>query len=165
MNAAIYARYSSENQRPESIEDQVSSCRKLAIDRGYVVLDSHIYFDEAASGARKDRAGLNSLLRASELGSFEVVLVDDLSRLARDNFLMFSVLAELRFNGINDISVADGLDSDDEESNLGTQIQGIFRLTDRLGQSYAAWRETGLDRYPRSSGANDRSSRREPKCA
>ena len=30
MAAAIYARYSSENQRPESIDDQVSACRKLA---------------------------------------------------------------------------------------------------------------------------------------
>ena len=29
MEAAIYARYSSENQRPESIEDQVAACRRL----------------------------------------------------------------------------------------------------------------------------------------
>jgi DNA invertase Pin-like site-specific DNA recombinase len=37
MRAAIYARYSSENQRPESIEDQISACRKLASERGYVI--------------------------------------------------------------------------------------------------------------------------------
>ena len=30
MKAAIYARYSSENQRPESIEDQINSCRRFA---------------------------------------------------------------------------------------------------------------------------------------
>ena len=35
MQAAIYARYSSENQRPESIDDQISSCRKLAQERQY----------------------------------------------------------------------------------------------------------------------------------
>ncbi len=34
MRAAIYARYSSENQRPESIKDQISSCRTLAAARG-----------------------------------------------------------------------------------------------------------------------------------
>jgi hypothetical protein len=37
MKAAIYARYSSENQRPESIEDQVRACRMLADERGLLV--------------------------------------------------------------------------------------------------------------------------------
>ena len=50
MKAAIYARYSSENQRPESIEDQVASCRRLAAARGFVVAEEHIYTDIAASG-------------------------------------------------------------------------------------------------------------------
>jgi len=35
MRAAIYARYSSENQRPESIEDQISACRRLAAERKF----------------------------------------------------------------------------------------------------------------------------------
>src|SRR6266852_5209655 len=34
MRAAIYARYSSDNQRPESIDDQVRACRELAGSRG-----------------------------------------------------------------------------------------------------------------------------------
>jgi DNA invertase Pin-like site-specific DNA recombinase len=55
-----------------------------------------------------------------------VVLVDDLSRLARDNYLMLSVLAELHFAGVRVVSVADGLDSHDEEATLGIQIRGIF---------------------------------------
>ncbi len=42
MRAAIYARYSSENQRPESIEDQISACRKLAAAQGYTVDDAQI---------------------------------------------------------------------------------------------------------------------------
>ena len=29
MRAAVYARYTSENQRPESIEDQIDACRRL----------------------------------------------------------------------------------------------------------------------------------------
>ena len=52
MRAAIYARYSSENQRPESIEDQIGSCRGFAGERGFAVLEDHIYTDVAASGAR-----------------------------------------------------------------------------------------------------------------
>ena len=94
MRAAIYARYSSENQRPESIEDQISACRRLASERGYTVEQAQIYSDMASSGARRDRPELTRLLSQSEDGSFEVVLVDDLSRLARDNFLMLSILVK-----------------------------------------------------------------------
>ncbi len=126
MRAAVYARYSSDNQRPESIEDQAAACRRLADERGLKVLDDHIYADQAKSGARKDRPGLAALLAAAPSGQFSVVLVDDLSRLARDNYLMLSVLAELHFEGIRVLSVADGLDSDDEEATLGIQIRGIF---------------------------------------
>jgi site-specific DNA recombinase len=126
MKAAIYARYSSENQRPESIADQVGACRKLAIQRGFTVDENHIYGDEAKSGARKDRAGLSALVEAAQAKAFEVVLVDDLSRLARDNYLMLSIMAELHFEGVRIVSVADGLDSEDEEATLGIQIRGIF---------------------------------------
>lgn len=54
------------------------------------------------------------------------MLVDDLSRLARDNFLMLSLLAELRFRGVRVVSVADGLDSEDEEAAVSIQVRGIF---------------------------------------
>jgi site-specific DNA recombinase len=88
MGAAIYARYSSENQRPESIEDQVAACRALAARQGLAVLDEHVYADQAQSGARSDREGLSALVAAARERQFEVVVVDDLSRLARDNYLM-----------------------------------------------------------------------------
>ena len=126
MRAAVYARYSSENQRKESIDDQISACRRLAKDQNLAIVDDHIYADEARSGARKDRPALEALLAALPSHEFEVVLVDDLSRLARDNYLMLSILAEFHFEAIRVISVADGLDSNDEESTLGIQIRGIF---------------------------------------
>ncbi len=110
MRAAIYARYSSENQRPESIEDQVGSCRKLAAARGFTVAAANIFTDQAASGARSDRKGLAALLVAAKAKEFEILLVDDLSRLARDNLLMLTTIAELHFHGIKVVSVADGLE-------------------------------------------------------
>ena len=65
MRAAIYARYSSESQRQKSIEDQIFTCRSLARDKGFTVLDDHIFTDYAQSGASKDRMGLNELIGAS----------------------------------------------------------------------------------------------------
>jgi site-specific DNA recombinase len=126
MKAGIYARYSSENQRPESIEDQVASCRKLAVARAFTVDPANIFTDVAASGARSDRKGLAALIAAAKAKAFEAILVDDLSRLARDNLLMLSTIAELHFHGVKIISVADGLDTGDSEAKLGIQIRGIF---------------------------------------
>ncbi len=126
MPAAIYARYSSENQRPESIDDQISACRKLAKQQSITISNDQIYSDQAQSGARSDRPALAALLAAAHTAEFDVVLVDDLSRLVRDNHLMLSIIAELSFEGIRVISVADGLDSDDEESTLAIQVRGIF---------------------------------------
>ncbi len=126
MPAAIYARYSSENQRPESIDDQISECRKFAKLQSIAISEDHICSDQAQSGARSDRPALAALMAAAQSGEFDIVLVDDLSRLARDNHLMLSIIAEFSFEGIRVISVADGLDSDDEESTLAIQVRGIF---------------------------------------
>jgi len=49
--AAIYARYSSENQRKESIDDQVASCRRYASQNEYKIDEQNIFTDEATSGA------------------------------------------------------------------------------------------------------------------
>src|SRR5437016_2904149 len=125
MRAAIYARYSSDNQRPESIDDQVRACRELAGSRGCSVDPAHVYTDEAKSGALRNRPGLEARCAAAGEGQFEVVLVDDLSRLSRDNHYLLTLYAELRFYGVRIISRADYLDSDDRHSKLGFQMRGI----------------------------------------
>ena len=125
MRAAIYARYSSENQRPESIDDQVSACQSLAASRSYVVSPNHIFTDEAKSGALRDRPALQALCAAARDREFEAVLVDDLSRLSRDNHFLLTLYAELRFHGVRIVSRADSLDSEDRHSKLGFQMRGI----------------------------------------
>ena len=127
MRAAIYARYSSESQRQESIEDQIFTCRRLAREKGFTILDDHIYTDYAQSGASKDRIGLNELIAASARANCSTwslsMIYPDLLEIT---FLMLSVLAEFQFVGVSVISVADNLDSSDEDSALGIQIRGIF---------------------------------------
>ena len=100
---------------------------------GLLVLDPHIYVDRAQSGVRRDRIGLLGLLESAKTGQFDVVMVDDLSRLARDNQLMQSLVAEFSFHGVHVVSVADGLDSGDEDAMLAIQMRGVFNqlfLTD-----------------------------------
>ena len=97
MRAAIYARYSSDNQRAESIVDQVRVCRAFADRSGLVVSDGDIYSDEACSGSIHDRPGLNALCSAAAVRKFEAILVDDASRLSRDNHHFITLLAQLKF--------------------------------------------------------------------
>ena len=51
MKCAIYARHSSDMQKPQSIEDQVRQCREVTAQRGWQVSDGHIFSDSAVSGA------------------------------------------------------------------------------------------------------------------
>ena len=124
MNAAIYARYPSQNQREESIADQIASCRRFASDSDLVVLDAHVYTDAAASGASVDPPGLVALRADAKKGLFSVVLVDDLCRMARNNLFLQTVLGEIYSLGIRLISVAEGLDTADDESTLVIHIRG-----------------------------------------
>ena len=68
MLAAIYARYSSDNQRPESIEDQEQVCRTAAAGSGYRVADVHVYKDYALSGAFLERPALGGRWSATAPG-------------------------------------------------------------------------------------------------
>src|SRR5262245_66223064 len=104
MKVAIYARYSSENQRRESIEDQIRGCEELAAACGYSVDPTHIYRDEAKSGALRDRPGLAALVADARAREFEGVLLDDLSRMSRGNHMLLTIYADLRIHGDHNIS-------------------------------------------------------------
>jgi site-specific DNA recombinase len=82
MRVAAYARYSSDLQRETSIEDQLAVARRYAEERGWKVLQDHIYTDAAVSGASiTGRASVQRLLssRKKRRKSFGGLLVDDSS--------------------------------------------------------------------------------------
>ena len=122
MRAAVYARFSSENQREQSIDDQVRVCKDFAARDEITVLENHIYFDEAQSGSIRTRPGLEALKKAAEDKQFDVVLVDDASRLSRDNQHFNTLLCLFQFWGISLISVSDGLDLREEQPRWRTSV-------------------------------------------
>ena len=66
QRAAIYARYSSDEQRPESIEDQVVKCRRYCEAFGWTVVGT--YSDAAITGATVLRPEYQRLLQDAERG-------------------------------------------------------------------------------------------------
>ena len=126
MRAAIYARYSSENQSEKSIDDQIRVCRNYCKEHEITVSDEHIYVDEALSGSLLNCPGLQALDKAAENKEFEAVLVDDLSRLSRSNHHMLTLVLKFNYYQVKLISVSDGIVTDDENSKLGIQMRGLI---------------------------------------
>ena len=71
VRAVIYARYSSENQREASIDDQVRTCRARTDGEGWTVVK--VYTDHAQSGSSHLRPGYQRLLADGRLGTFDIV--------------------------------------------------------------------------------------------
>ena len=72
MKAVIYARYSSDSQREESIEGQLRECTEYAERNGITVLRS--YIDRALSARTADRPEFQNMIKDSEQKLFDVVL-------------------------------------------------------------------------------------------
>ena len=84
MTAVIYARYSSDNQREESIEGQIRECTAYAEKNGITVVKH--YIDRAYSAKTANRPEFQRMVKDSERRLFDMVLVWKLDRFARDRY-------------------------------------------------------------------------------
>lgn len=108
IKAAIYARFSSDLQNDRSIEDQVELCRGYAKRNSLAVTE--VFEDRARSGASIfGRDGLLSLMERARTGEFEVVVVEALDRLSRDQEDLAGIFKRLSFAGIKINAVHDGV--------------------------------------------------------
>jgi len=106
MRVALYARYSSDNQRDASIEDQLRQCRERAAREGWTIVES--YSDRAISGASLIRSGIQSLLADAQAGRFDIVLSEALDRISRDQEDVAGVFKRLRFAGVTIVTLSEG---------------------------------------------------------
>jgi site-specific DNA recombinase len=105
LKAAIYARYSSDNQRDASIADQLRVCREFAIRQGWTIVDD--LTDHALSGATLLRPGFQAMMRDALNGRFEVVLAEALDRFSRDQEDTAGLFKRLTFAGVNIVTLAE----------------------------------------------------------
>lgn len=71
--AAIYARYSCENQTEQSIEGQLRVCQEYAASLGILIVET--YIDRAMSGTNDNRAAFQQMLKDSSKKQFQYVIV------------------------------------------------------------------------------------------
>jgi site-specific DNA recombinase len=106
MKVAIYARYSSDNQRDTSITDQMRVCRAFAERQGWTIAQE--YSDHAVSGATLLRSGFQALMRDALNRRFDVVLAESLDRFSRDQEDTAGLFKRLTFAGVNIVTLAEG---------------------------------------------------------
>ena len=110
--AATYSRFSSDKQSETSITDQRRKCHEAADRNGHRIRPEFEYADEAVSGTKLRRDGLDALLRDAEAGEFHVLYFHSLSRLARESVITMPLLKQLvHVFGVRIISVTEGIDS------------------------------------------------------
>ena len=122
MKAVIYSRYSSDQQRATSIEDQQRNCRKRADSEGWEIISS--FADAAISGSDAKRPEYQRMLAAA--GEFQVLLIDDLSRFARDSVEQERAIRRLEFQGVRIIAVSDGYDSQSKARKIHRGMKGLM---------------------------------------
>ena len=122
MRTRAYARYSTEKQSDASIEDQLRNCRAYCARMGWP--EPVPYFDAAMSGTRGDRPGYLRLL--AEVREGDVIVVDELSRLSRDNVAVQTALRDFDFRGIRVIGVSDSVDTSRGDAKITAGLRGLM---------------------------------------
>jgi site-specific DNA recombinase len=128
MRAAAYARFSSDLQRETSVDDQIRTAREYADAREWHLDPAFIFTDYGISGASiVGRPGLQALLAAAERRPvpFDVVLVDDSSRVARDLADAIRILQRLTFAGVRVVYISQNIDSANEQAETLIAVHGV----------------------------------------
>lgn len=134
MKAVIYARYSSDKQRAESIEDQERVCREYAARNGFEVVE--VYSDKAQSGTKDTRENFQRMIKDAKKGEWSAVIVYKLDRFARDRFASAIYKKALKDCGCRVVSATEAIPDTPEGVLLESVIEGTAEFYSRqLGQN------------------------------
>ena len=114
VRAVIYARFSSDNQRDESIDAQMRAIQEYARRNDILIVGE--YVDRARSATTDNRPEFLRMIADSKKETFDVVLVHKLDRFARNRHDSIGYRMELKRHNVSLISVLEYLDDESPES-------------------------------------------------
>ena len=123
MNGVIYARYSSDNQREESIEGQLRECNDFTKRNDITIVDS--YIDRAFSATIDKRPAFQKMIKDSAKNMFDVIIVWKLDRFACNRYNSARYKALLRKNGVKVISANENISEGSEGIILESVLEGM----------------------------------------
>lgn len=119
----IYARYSSDNQREESIEGQIRECKAYAEFNDIKIVDT--YIDRALSAKTDDRPQFQQMIKDSYAKGFDIVLVWKLDRFSRDRYDSAHYKRILKKNGAKVVSATEKISNGAEGILLESLLEGV----------------------------------------
>ena len=123
MRAVIYARYSSDNQREESIEGQLRECNEYATFNDIQVVGN--YIDRALSAKTDNRPEFQRMIKDSYKHTFDCVIVWKLDRFSRIRYDSAHYKALLRKNGVKVVSAKETIAEGSEGILLESVLEGM----------------------------------------
>lgn len=123
IRAALYARYSSDNQREESTIAQLRAGREHAKKKGYLIVAE--YKDEEITGRYDRRDDFQKMIRDAKHGLFDVIIIHKFNRFARNRYDSAIYKRMLKKAGVRVESVLQPLDDSPESILLEALLEGM----------------------------------------
>ncbi len=120
---AQYARFSSDNQRTESIDAQVRAMNQFCKQNHWQVVAT--YTDEARSATTDNRPQFQQMISDSSKGIFDIVLVHKLDRFSRDRYDSAIYKKRLKKNNVKLCSVLERIDDSPESIMMESVLEGM----------------------------------------
>ena len=120
---AQYARFSSENQRSESIDAQIRAMNQFCKQNHWQVVST--YTDEARSATTDNRPQFQQMIADSGKGLFDIVLVHKLDRFSRDRYDSAIYKKKLKKNHVKLCSVLERMDDSPESIMMEAVLEGM----------------------------------------
>lgn len=120
--AFAYARFSSDNQREESIDAQLRAIREYAAREDIAIV--HIFADRALSGTTDKRPQFREMIETAATSDVDYVIVHKLDRFARNRFDSAFYRRQLKLHGVKLLSVLERFDDSPESIILESVIEG-----------------------------------------
>lgn len=128
-SAVAYARFSSDNQRAESIDAQLADIRAYAAREHYIIIQE--YTDEAKTATTDRRPAFQRMIADAGSGSFDTVLVFKLDRFSRDRYDFAFYRRQLKRCGVKIVSINENLSDDPESAILEAVLEGMAEYYSR----------------------------------
>lgn len=122
MRAVIYARYSSDNQREESIEGQLRECKEFAEKNDITIIGE--YIDRALSAKTDNRPNFQKMIKDSYRRVFDTVIVWKVDRFARNRYDSAHYKNILKKNGVKVVSAKEHISEGAEGIILESMLEG-----------------------------------------
>ena len=123
MTGVIYARYSSDSQREESIDGQLRECMEFAEKQGISVMETFI--DRGLSAKTDKRPQFQKMIKDSSKRKFDVIIVWKLDRFARNRYDSAHNKNTLKKNNVKVVSATEKISEGAEGILLESLLEGM----------------------------------------